>query len=190
MASRETLLAAVWTPCRVASPAARPAGIGDHDFGGASADDGREGRGPGVAAAVGDDDRRAAQLVACGKVGHVRAFEYRAPALVELAGRPPRDRRLVRVGLPARRRARPARLAARGPGPRRVSSSGNSSLRAFLDQAAQPGGDVDGFLRSESVEPAPHFVVDPEADGGLWRHAGILRYSRYTHLQCGPPGHT
>ena len=62
------------------------------------ADDGREGRGPGVAPAVGDDDRRAAQQVARGEVGHVRAFEYSAPALVELAGRPPRDRRFLRVG--------------------------------------------------------------------------------------------
>ena len=46
---------------RVASPA-RPAGIGDHDLGVASADDVLEGRGPGVAPSVGDDDRRSAQL--------------------------------------------------------------------------------------------------------------------------------
>ena len=52
MAGREILSAAVETPSRVASPAARPAGIGDHDFGVASADDGLDGRDPGTAAVV------------------------------------------------------------------------------------------------------------------------------------------
>ena len=43
-------------------------------------------------------NRRAAQLVARGEVGHLCAFEYSAPAMVELAGRPSLDRRFVRVG--------------------------------------------------------------------------------------------
>ena len=98
MAGRDTLPAAVETPFRVASPT-RSAGIGDHDLGVASTDDGLQGRGPSVAPSVGDDDRRAGQLVAHGEVGHLRAFEYSAPALVELAGRPPRDRRFVRIWL-------------------------------------------------------------------------------------------
>ena len=43
-----------------------------------------------------DRDRRAAQLVALGEVDHPLAFEHGAPALVELAGRPPLDRRFPR----------------------------------------------------------------------------------------------
>ena len=156
----------------------RPTGIGDHDFGGASADDGREGRGPGVAPSVGDDDRRAAQLVARGEVSHLRAFEHGAPALVELAGHPSRDRRLVRVGLQLVDGL--GRLGGRGLVGLLV---GELVLEGLVDQAAQPRGDVDGFLPAESVEPAPHLGVDPEADGGLWRHAGILRDRSYTHLR-------
>ena len=92
------------SPCRprsrvrVVSPA-WPAACRDHDLGVVSADDLLDGRGPGVAPSVGDDDRRAAQLVARGERGHRRAVEHRAPdPLVELAGRPPRDRRCLRVG--------------------------------------------------------------------------------------------
>ena len=121
--------AAVETPFRGASPA-RPAGIGDHDLGVASADDGREGRGPGVAPSVGDDDRRAAQLVARGEVGHPRAFEHGTPALVELAGRPPLDGRCLLVGASS---SAGSAGAAGGSGASASSSSpsGNSSLRAW-----------------------------------------------------------
>ena len=38
-------------------------------------------------------------------------------------------------------------------------------LEGLADQAAHPGRDVDGFLRAESVELAPHLWVDAEADG-------------------------
>ena len=173
MAGRDTLPAAVEPPFRVASPA-RPAGIGDHDLGVASTDDCLKCRRPGVAPSVGDEDRRAAQLVARGEVGHPRAFEHGAPALVELAGRPPLDRRFLRVGVQVvvwlGRRG--WRLWGRGLDEFLVWEL---VFKGLVDQSAQPRGDVDGFLRAESVEPSPHFGVDPEADDGLWRHAGILR---------------
>ena len=181
MAGRDTLPAAVETPFRVASPT-RSAGIGDHDLGVASTDDGLQGRGPSVAPAVGDDDRRAGQLVAHGEVGHLRAFEHGAPALVELAGRPPRDRRCVRVGCQV-----VGWLGRRGwrVGCRRVVwlPVGELVFKGLVDQAAHPGGDVDGFLSAESVEPAPHLGVDAEADGVFRRHAGILRYRGHSQLQ-------
>ena len=44
---------------------------------------------------------------------------------------------------------------------------GELDVEGLVDQAAQPRGDVDGFLRAESVEPAPYLGVDTEADGGL-----------------------
>ena len=52
---------------------------------------------------------------------------------------------------------------------------GELFFEALVDQSAHPGGDVDGFFRSESVETSPRLRVDPEADGVFWRHAGILR---------------
>ena len=181
MAGRDTLPAAVETPFRVASPT-RSAGIGDHDLGVASTDDGLQGRGPSIAPSVGDDDRRAGQLVAHGEVGHLRAFEYSAPALVELAGRPPRDRRFVRIWLQL-----VGWLGRRGwrVGCRRVVwlPVGELVFKGLVDQAAHPGGDVDGFLSAESVEPAPHLGVDPEADGVFRRHAGILRERGHHRLQ-------
>ena len=131
MAGSDPLPAAVETPAVWLASPARPAGRRDHDLGVASADDVREGRGPGVAPSVGDDDRPAAQLVARGEVGYSRAFEYSAPALVELAGRPPRQRRFLRVwgqvvgGLGRRG-------GGSGAGAVSSSSSGNSSSRAFL----------------------------------------------------------
>ena len=138
----------------MASPA-RPAGIGDHDLGVASADDVREGRGPGVAPAVGDDDRRTGELVALWEFGHPLAFEHSAPTLVELAGRPPRGRRFLRVvfqgvvGLGRRGWRIGCQVVVGLP-------VGELFLEGLADQAAQPGGQVDGFLRAESVEPAPH----------------------------------
>ena len=178
MAGRDTLPATVETPFRVASPT-RSAGIGDHDLGVASTDDGLKGRRPSVTPSVGDDDRRAGQLVAHGEVGHLRAFEYSAPALVELAGRPPRDRRFVRVWLQL-----VGWLGWRA-GCRRVVWLPVWELvfKGLVDQAAHPGGDVDGFLSAESVEPAPHLGVDPEADGVFRRHAGILRERGHHRLQ-------
>ena len=52
---------------------------------------------------------------------------------------------------------------------------GELVLEGLSDQAAHPGRDVDGFLRAESVELAPHLGVDAEADGGFWWHAAMLR---------------
>ena len=173
MAGRVSLPATVETPVRVASPAARPAGIGDHDLSVGSTDDVREGRGPGVAPSVGDDDRRAGQLVALGQVGHLLAFEHGAPALVELAGRPPFDRRFLRVWCQV--------VVGLGQRVWRVWYQvvefpvGELFLKGLVDQSAQPRGDIDGFLPAESVELAPHLAVDAEADGVFWRHAGILR---------------
>ena len=151
MAGREILSAAVETPCRVASPTARPAGIGDHDFGVASADDGLDGRDPGVAAAVGDADRRAGEFVALVEVNHLSAVKYRGPhPTINLAGLPPLDQRFVRVGLPLvdGLGRRGGRLGGRGLVELLV---GELVAQGLSDQAAHPGGDVDGFLR----RPAP-----------------------------------
>ena len=118
--------------------------------------------------------RRSAQLVALGEVGHPLAFEHGAPALVELAGRPPLDGRFLRVGCQGvvgfGRRV--WRVGCRGVVGLPV---GELVLEGLSDQAAHPGRDVDGFLRAESVELAPHLGVDPEADGGFWWHAAMLR---------------
>ena len=101
---------------------------------------------------------RVTSLVACGKVGHVRAFEHGAPALVELAGRPSRDRRLVRVGGQL-----VDGLGRRLGGLVRVGLLvGELVVEGLSDQAAHPGRDVDGFLPAESVELAPHLGVDAE----------------------------
>ena len=96
--------------------------------------------------------------------------------LVELAGLPTLDRRLVRVGLQVvvglgRRVWRFGPGGVVGVVGLKV---GELLFEALLDQSSQPGGDVDGFLLSESVDTAPHLGVDTEADGGLYRHAVIL----------------
>ena len=83
-----------------AASTARPAGIRDHDGGVGSVDDLREGRGPGLALFVGHADQGSGQLVVFWELGNPRAFEDGAPlAVVERAGPPTRDERLLRVGL-------------------------------------------------------------------------------------------
>ena len=83
-----------------AASTARPAGIRDHDGGVGFVDDLREGRGPGLALFVGHADQGSGQLVVFWELGNPRAFEDGAPlAVVERAGPPTRDERLLRVGL-------------------------------------------------------------------------------------------
>ena len=140
--------------------------IGDDDLGVASADDLLEGRGPRVASSVGDDDGRSGQLVAVGEQGDPLALEHGAPAPVELAGLPTLDGRLARVG-PEDLVGLGRRLGRVGPGGVAGLEVGELLDEALLDQASQPGGDVDGFFLPESVETSPHQGVDPEADAHL-----------------------
>ena len=111
-----------------------------------------EGRGPGVAPSVGDDDRRSAQLVAVGEFGNSLALEHGAPATVELSGLPTLDGRFPRVWFQGivglGRRLWRARF--RGVVGFNV---GELLFEALLDQSSQPRRDVDGLI---SIARASH----------------------------------